>query len=136
MKQHDILLELNGQPLKQASELADAVDAAEQKPLSLKFTRQGKTQSITVMPGTRPAEGDTIIIAREKEFARRTLTDALRRVEEVRDESQRQLKEVRDASDIVGRVEHAAGGPLRLRLFRKGWMVHSGPARILRSATT
>ena len=74
LKQHDILLALDGKPLKEPAELAEAVEASQGKPLGVKLLRAGKTQSVEITPAKRTVE--VRIGEREKETALRTVADA------------------------------------------------------------
>ena len=127
LKQHDILLEADGKPLKQVSDLADAIGAKQDEPLSLKLTRQGKIQTVEITPAKRPAEGN--ILGREKENARRVAVETLRRAEKARDESLRQVDRARrEAREAAERVEEAVGEPLRIQFFHPGMVLPFGAA--------
>jgi hypothetical protein len=127
LKQHDILLEADGKPLKQVSDLADAIEARQEKPLSVKLTRQGKIQTVEITPAKRPAQGN--IVSREKENARRVAVQALRRAELARDESLQQLERARrEAREAAERVEEAVEGPLRIQFFHPGMVLPFGAA--------
>jgi membrane-associated protease RseP (regulator of RpoE activity) len=56
LKPHDILVSLGDKPLGDTQALIAAVQATQGKPVDIKIIRSGKTQTITVTPGQRPAE--------------------------------------------------------------------------------
>ncbi len=56
IKENDIILAVGDKPIKEPSDLMDAVDASEGKELSLKLMRSGKPQTVTVTPA-KPPEG-------------------------------------------------------------------------------
>ena len=52
----DIILAVDGSPLKKVSDLVAAVDRSQDKPLTLEIFRDGKRQNIELTPQRRPAE--------------------------------------------------------------------------------
>lgn len=77
LKRHDVLVSVDGKPLKSPLELIDAVNAAEGKSLTLKYLRGGQTHEVAVTPEHRPEWAQTggpgPRTAQEAEMVRRWL---------------------------------------------------------------
>lgn len=77
LQRHDVLLSVDGKPLKSPLELIEAVNAAEGKKLTLQYFRGGQKSDMAITPEHRPdwAQGtaSNARIAQESEMVRRWL---------------------------------------------------------------
>lgn len=55
IKEHDILLEAAGKPLRNVNDLVNVVREHKGKPFEIKLLRKGKTETVSVTPAPRPA---------------------------------------------------------------------------------
>ena len=66
IKEHDIVLEINGRPLNDAQKLVQWVEDSGGEEMSIKLLRSGKEKTLNVKPDTHPAQTGSDVIERDE----------------------------------------------------------------------